>query len=61
MLPWNLTKVMSHNFHATDDQAAVIGMTVYGHSGKFFHTLSVTLTMQQPYMAIQDKFVICYL
>ena len=58
MLP---CKVMSHNFHATDDQKAVIGVTVYGHSGKSCLMFSVTLTIQQPYMAIQDKFVICYL
>ena len=34
-----------HYFHDTDDP-----MIIYGHSGKLCHMLSVTLTIQQPYI-----------
>ena len=53
-----LAKVTSHNFHATDNQIAIQSnfvtclndadnrMTIYGHSGKLYHMLSMTLMIQ---------------
>ena len=34
-------------------------LTIYGYSGKLCHMLSVILTIQQPYMAIQENYIIC--
>ena len=75
-----VTKVMSHDFHATDDQRIIyITMviqenfvtsllrhwwskwTIYGCSGKLCRMLSMTLTIQQPYMAIEENFATCFL
>ena len=33
-------------------------MTIYGDSGKLRHIVFVTLTIQRPYMATQENFVI---
>ena len=34
-----------------------LSSSVYGDSGKLRHIVFVTLTIQQPYMAIQENFV----
>ena len=58
-----VTKVTLYNFHATDDQRAVIQCktlahafcdtdnptTIYGHWGKLWHMLSMILMIQWPY------------
>ena len=35
-------------------------LTESGNSGKLCHMLSVTLTIQRPYMAIQENLVACF-
>ena len=47
-------KLSSHIFRDTDDPT-----TIYDHSGKLCRMLSMTLTIQQPYMAIQENFATC--
>ena len=51
---WQFRKTLSHAFHDTD-----YPMTIYGHSRKPRHMLSMTLTIQRPYMAIQENVVAC--
>ena len=52
---WHSRKTSSNSFRDTDDPT-----TVYGTPGKLRHILSTTLTIQRPYMALQENFVACY-
>ena len=45
ILPCNLTKVTSHNFHATDDQTAVIVMAIQQNTVTCFHDANDLLTI----------------
>ena len=47
---WQFRKTSSRAFRGTD-----YPMTIYGHSGKPRRILSVTLTIQRPYMPIQEN------
>ena len=51
-----VTKVTSHNFHATYDQRAIIQWPLR----KTMSDASAKLMIQRPYMAIQENFGTCF-